>query len=123
MTHCRLSREKSSALAIEGNATFTIDTSRIVMKKAAHTTVSALQRSGSGTAVVVAAASIGSPPPVASGHRTRTNGRTPNRQLGTRVVRLAGEPGRRPSGRNRHLSLHGHRAVDGAPSLARPRTL
>src|SRR2546429_6683809 len=40
-------REKSSDLPIEGRATFTIDTSRIVMKKAAHTTVSAFQRSGS----------------------------------------------------------------------------
>src|SRR6478735_1002006 len=62
MTHCRLSREKSSAVSIEGRATFTIETSRIVMKKAAHTTVSAFQRSGSGTAVLVTAASIRTPP-------------------------------------------------------------
>src|SRR6476661_7965629 len=62
MTHCRLSREKLSAVSIEGRATFTIETSRIVMKKAAHTTVSAFQRSGSGTAVLGTAASIRTPP-------------------------------------------------------------
>ena len=47
ITHCRLSRVKCSDVPIEGRATLTIETSRIVMKKAAQTTVSAFQRSGS----------------------------------------------------------------------------
>src|SRR5215218_9233492 len=55
ITHWRLSREKSSASPIDGRATFTIDTSRTVMKKAAQTSASAFQRRGSG--VVVATAS------------------------------------------------------------------
>src|SRR3954469_16379953 len=55
ITHWRLSREKSSASPIDGSATFTIETSRTVMKKAAHTSASAFQRRGSG--VVVATAS------------------------------------------------------------------
>ena len=51
MTHCRLSREKCSDLPIDGSATLTIETSRIVMKNAAQTTVSAFQRSGSASAI------------------------------------------------------------------------
>src|SRR6266511_3398123 len=47
ITHCRFSREKSSERPIEGKATFTIETSRIVMKKAVATTASTLQRWGS----------------------------------------------------------------------------
>jgi hypothetical protein len=47
ITHCRLSREKSSASPIDGSATFTIEMSRTVMKKAAHTSVSAFHRRGS----------------------------------------------------------------------------
>ena len=51
MTHCRFSREKSSDLPIEGSATLTIETSRIVMKNAAQTTASAFQRCGSSSAM------------------------------------------------------------------------
>src|SRR2546423_13665135 len=58
MTHCRLSREKWSAVPIEGRATFTMETSSTVRKKAAQTSASAFQRRGSGPA---AAAMRGSP--------------------------------------------------------------
>src|SRR3954449_10651550 len=89
ITHCRSSREKSSDLPIEGKATFTIDTSRIVMKKAAHTTVSAFQRSGS--------ACIEKSSPVVLVHRTETNGPTPNRHYElVAEVAAAGEGHRRP---------------------------
>jgi hypothetical protein len=46
MTHCRFSREKWSERLIDGSATFTIETSRIVMKKAVATTARILQRCG-----------------------------------------------------------------------------
>src|SRR5829696_3183088 len=63
MTHWRLSREKSSASPIDGSATFTIETSRTVMKKAAHTSASAFQRRGSGVVVATASPpSLVSPP-------------------------------------------------------------
>ena len=51
ITHCRLSLVKFRARPIEGSATLTIETSRIVMKKAAQTSPSAFQRRGSGAAV------------------------------------------------------------------------
>ena len=46
MTHCRFSREKWSERLIEGRATFTIETSRIVMKNAVATTARILHRCG-----------------------------------------------------------------------------
>ena len=46
--------EKSSASPIEGSATFTIETSRIVMKKATQTSARAFHRRGSGAAVTMA---------------------------------------------------------------------
>src|SRR5262249_22770491 len=46
MTHCRLSREKWRSFAIDGSATFTIETSRIVMKNAVATTARMRQRCG-----------------------------------------------------------------------------
>jgi hypothetical protein len=61
ITHWRLSREKSSASPIDGSATFTIETSRTVMKKAAQTSASAFQRRGSGVVVAMA-----SPPSLVS---------------------------------------------------------
>jgi hypothetical protein len=50
-THCRLSREKCRERPIDGSATFTIETSRIVMKNAAHTTARAFQRNGSSSLI------------------------------------------------------------------------
>ncbi len=47
ITHCRSSREKWSDRPIDGSATFTIETSSTVMKKAAQTIASAFQRFGS----------------------------------------------------------------------------
>src|SRR5256885_1443781 len=46
MTHWRFSREKWRDRAIEGSATFTIETSRIVMKNAVATTARIRQRCG-----------------------------------------------------------------------------
>ena len=46
MTHCRFACEKLRALAIDGRATLTIETSRIVMKKAVATTARMRQRCG-----------------------------------------------------------------------------
>jgi hypothetical protein len=46
MTHCRFSREKWRARLIEGSATLTIETSRMVMKNAVATTARILQRWG-----------------------------------------------------------------------------
>src|SRR4051812_1905315 len=64
ITHCRLSREKSSDSPIDGSATLTIETSSTVMKNAAHTTASAFQRCGSTSA-------ISSPPDALYRGRTR----------------------------------------------------
>ncbi|SRR6266536_6684078 len=47
MIHCRLSWVKWSFSPIVGNATFTIETSRTVIKNAAPTTARVLQRFGS----------------------------------------------------------------------------
>ena len=60
ITHCRLSREKWSALPIDGSATLTIDTSRTVMKNAAQTIASAFQRSGSGSGMRMSPSGFGS---------------------------------------------------------------
>src|SRR5580765_4256172 len=46
ITHCRFSREKSSARPMDGKATLTIETSRIVMKNAVATTARMRQRWG-----------------------------------------------------------------------------
>ena len=46
ITHCRFSREKSSARPMDGSATLTIETSRIVMKNAVATTARIRQRCG-----------------------------------------------------------------------------
>jgi hypothetical protein len=46
-THCRLLSETESDVLIDGSATLTIETSRIVMKKATQTRASACQRRGS----------------------------------------------------------------------------
>src|SRR5215213_10108412 len=54
MTHCRFSCEKSSASPIEGSATFTMETSRTVMKKATQTSARAFQRRGSGAVATMA---------------------------------------------------------------------
>ena len=51
ITHWRFDSEKWSDLPIEGSATLTIETSRTVMKKAAQTTASAFQRSGSSSGI------------------------------------------------------------------------
>ena len=48
ITHWRFVSEKWSERPIEGNATFTIETSRTVMKNAAHTIASAFHLFGSG---------------------------------------------------------------------------
>ena len=50
-THCRVLSDTSNELLIDGNATLTIETSRIVMKNATHTSASACQRRGSGCGV------------------------------------------------------------------------
>ena len=47
MTHCRFSCEKFRSFAIDGSATLTIETSRIVMKNAVATTARIRQRCGS----------------------------------------------------------------------------
>src|SRR3954451_14211657 len=54
MAHCRFSCEKSSASPIEGKATFTMETSRTVMKKATQTSARAFQRRGSGAVATMA---------------------------------------------------------------------
>src|SRR4029077_5996521 len=46
ITHCRFSREKSRARPMDGSATLTIETSRIVMKNAVATTARIRQRWG-----------------------------------------------------------------------------
>src|SRR5262249_12488845 len=48
MTHCRFSCENFRSFAIDGSATLTIETSRIVMKNAVATTARIRQRCGSG---------------------------------------------------------------------------
>ena len=48
-THCRFESETFSDVLIDGNATLTIETSRIVMKNATQTSASACQRRGSAT--------------------------------------------------------------------------
>jgi hypothetical protein len=51
-THCRSPAEKPRSALIEGNATRTIAESRMTMKKAVHSSVSAFQRRGSGGAML-----------------------------------------------------------------------
>jgi hypothetical protein len=46
MTHCRFACEKFRSLPIDGSATFTIETSRIVMKNAVATTARIRHRCG-----------------------------------------------------------------------------
>ena len=53
MTHCRLSFEAWSERPIDGNATLTIETSRIVMKNATQTSARARQRRGSGVVLTI----------------------------------------------------------------------
>src|SRR5207245_10721336 len=79
MTHCSPVTEKCRLRPIEGSATFTIETSSTVMKKATQMSASARQRRGSGVEVtgspVRGTQSVGVYSGVSTGHCRRKRGK------------------------------------------------